>query len=410
MATIRISSLPEIKVDRITDDDYYIVNDGDITTSKVSFRQIVLGIGERDIEFSGDIQFNGSVNLGDNVTGDFYNKDETYNKQEVDNIVSQLEDYDTFQDERIVPLIELTGETEKSIYFRDFPKGIIRTEATTRAALTDLELYCSDNRTLIGGSSDSINDLEGELSSLTFRVEQLEVTVGDVTSGLVKDVNELQLLTVDHEVRINQHELQIFNLRTDVDNHEVRITDLETLSTTNSDKVNALIIQSGMPTLSQDMGAFTGTGFVQDNQPTKKVLQEIVTEVDTKAPIDNPVFTTKITAPPLVANRVPVYYNDKTDFPGLTDFDYNLGEFAYSATQNAGYVSAAGRYERILSFNDDNPALYDRTFIFQLLGYPRAYITETDAAANGVSIGGTYVQSPTGQLSDGLIRTNMFSA
>lgn len=409
MATIRISSLPEIKVDRITDDDYYIVNDGDITTSKVSFRQIVLGIGERDIEFSGDIQFNGSVNLGDNVTGDFYNKDETYSKQEVNTIVSELEDYNTFQDERIVPLIELTGETEKSNYFRDFPKGIIRTEATTRAALTDLELYSSDNRTLIEGSSDNINDLEGELSSLTFRVEQLEVTVGDATSGLVKDVTELQLVVVDHGVILNQHELKLADLRSEVNNHEIRITDLESLTTTNSDKVNALIIQSGMPTLSQDMGAFTGTGFVQDNQPTKKVLQEIVTEVDLKAPIDDPVFTTKITAPALAANRVPVYYSDTTDFPTLTDSDYNLGEFAYAANQNAGYVSAAAGYERILSFDELNPILYDRTFIFQLLGYPVAYVSETDAAANGVSIGGTYVQSPTGKLSDGLIRTNMFS-
>ena len=74
MATIRVSFLPEIKVDRITDDDYYIVNDGDITTSKVSFKQMVLGIAERDIEFTGDVTFTGDVVIDGGVDGDFYNK------------------------------------------------------------------------------------------------------------------------------------------------------------------------------------------------------------------------------------------------------------------------------------------------------------------------------------------------
>jgi len=404
MATIRISSLPEIKVDRITDDDYYIVNDGDITTSKVSFRQIVLGIGERDIEFSGDVEFSGTVNLGGDVTGDFYNKNETYSKIEVDAIVAELEDYNTFQDERIVPLIELSGEDEKSSYYRDFQKGIIRPQATTRAALTDLEIYVADNRTLIEGLTDNSNDLQGELSSLEFRVETLELKVTDLRT----DVNLLQSTVTDHGTELNQHEIDIELLKSKTNDHELRIVNLETLSSDNSDKVNALIRLSGVPSLSNDLGTFTGST-ISDNARVKNALQDLETELELKAPIDNPVFTTKITAPSAVANKVPVYYNAKASLPVQGSTSYAEGEFAYAENEKAGYVSTSLGWLQILAFDDADPLSFDRTQLFRALGYTAAYSTEVDAAANGIDIGDTYVYSATNSLADGIIKTNMFT-
>ena len=83
-ASIKISRLPEILVNRVTPNDYFIVNDGDIATSKISFGTLVSAISSQNIAFDGNVVF-----LGD-VTGDFYNKNETYTNVEVDEIIANL--------------------------------------------------------------------------------------------------------------------------------------------------------------------------------------------------------------------------------------------------------------------------------------------------------------------------------
>ena len=48
--------------------------------------------------------------------------------------------------------------------------------------------------------------------------------------------------------------------------------------------------------------------------------------------------------------------------------------------------------------------------MFKMLGYDAAYSSESDAAANGIGIGETYVYSATNSLADGIIRANFATA
>ncbi len=406
MATIRVSSLPEIKVDRITDDDYYIVNDGDITTSKVSFKQMVLGIAQKDIEFTGDVTFTGDVIMDGGVDGDFYNKNETYSRVEIDGFVSTLENYDEMQDDKLLPLIKLSGELEGSEFYRDFPGTVISDQATTRSALTDLEGYVIDNRTLIESSDSQISDLSDELAALDVRVEDLELIVnGDATTdGLVFKLEQLTIRVTDNEIdivalkdRVTINEGDITQLQTDLLDLNVEVTD-------HDEKVDSLIALSGLPEKTDDLGTFTGN-VITDGTTVKSALQELETEVDLKAPIDNPVFTTKITAPSGAENSVPCFYIGKSNLPSSSGLSYVQGVFAFAKNEEAGYVSTGNGWERIISYDESAPNA-DRTAMFKMLGYDSAYISEQAAAAAGVDIGHTYVYSATASLSDGVIRAN----
>ena len=410
MATVRVSSLPEIKVDRITDDDYYIVNDGDITTSKVAFKQMVLGIAERDIEFQGDIVFTGDVQFEGGASGPFPNTGDVYTKGEVDALIYELEQYDVRQDEKLNPLIILSGELEGSTFHRDFPRGIIQTQSTVRSALTDLEAYADDNRTLIIGLQQDGNDTETEIAELETRLDALEVIVSgpakDGTAGLEFDVAQLKtdVNTIQNDIVDINNELVLHDGRITV--LEADVLALKTSTTDESEKVASLIALSGLPEKTDDLGTFTGT-IISDDTTVKSALQELETEVDLKAPIDNPVFTTKITAPK-AANKVPAYYGGKSNFPSFGTLQYQEGLFAYGNNENAGYVSTATGWERVISY--DEAGTPDRTFIFNMLGYTRAFSSEADAAANGVAIGTVYVYSATNSLANGELRTNMFTA
>lgn len=407
MATVRVSSLPEIKVDRITDDDYYIVNDGDITTSKVAFKQMVLGIAERDIEFQGDIIFTGDVQFEGGATGPFPNNGDVYTKGEVDTLLYELEQYDIRQDEKLNPLIALSGELEGSTFHRDFPKGIIQTESTVRSALTDLEAYADDSRTLIEALEVSSGNLDNDLTALEIRVTDIETVLhGTSNNGLVNDVTLLTARVQKNEADIAALEPRVTTNEGDITQLKLDVLDLNTITTDNEEKVDALIALSGLPSKSQNLGTFIGNT-ISDDSTVKVALQDLETEVELKAPIDDPTFTTKITAPK-AANKVPAYYTGKSTFPTLGTAVYSEGLFAYGNNENAGYVSTATGWERIISYDEGGTP--DRTFIFNMLGYTRAFSTEVDAAANGVAIGTVYVYSATNSLADGEFRTNMFTS
>ena len=153
-ASIKISRLPEILVNRVTPNDYFIINDGDIVTSKISFKTLVSAISSQNIAFDGNVVF-----LGD-VTGDFYNKDEVYTNTEVDAIINNLTQNIGQTDERVAALVELSGRPPLSSHLGVFTGGIIPDSATVRLALEALEEWAAETRNLIGSGSDTdaIND------------------------------------------------------------------------------------------------------------------------------------------------------------------------------------------------------------------------------------------------------------
>ncbi len=146
MTTVRISDLPELRVDRLTIDDYIIVNDGDAVTSKISMEQFVFGIASYDITFTGNISFAGDVSFTGDVDSNFYQKNEVYNKNQVDILIAELEQYDRYQDERIFALVDLSGIPENTTTYPTFTYSIVPDDSTTFSALQSLEKAIHDDR------------------------------------------------------------------------------------------------------------------------------------------------------------------------------------------------------------------------------------------------------------------------
>ena len=178
MTTVRISDLPEIRVDRLTNDDYLIVNDGDAITSKISMEQFVFGVAQSDIVFSGEITFSGDVTFNGNIDGNFYDKSQVYTKNEVDVLIAELNQYDRYQDERIFALVELSGIPENTTTYPNFTYSIVPNDSTTFSALQSLEKAISTDRNemllvdariralelLVASHSNEIADLKNNLS------------------------------------------------------------------------------------------------------------------------------------------------------------------------------------------------------------------------------------------------------
>ncbi len=150
MTTIRISRLPEIRNDRMSKDDYIIVNDGDLITSKISFKEFCIGVGAQDLKYTGDILYTGDVVFEGAVTGDFYNKDQTYSKTEINQLISNLEDYNVIQDARVSALVNLSGMPELSQDLGTFPllgncpnggEAVLLDNLTVKAAFVEIRDY-----------------------------------------------------------------------------------------------------------------------------------------------------------------------------------------------------------------------------------------------------------------------------
>ncbi len=175
MTTIRISRLPEIKNDRVSADDYLIINDGDIVTSKVTFEEFVFAIGAQDIEFTGDVLYTGDVVFEGDVTGDFYNKDQSYSKAEIDQIVKNLNDYNIIQDARITAIETLIGRPSMSTDLGIFPGNIIPDNCTIIEAFESIEAYLIALEARVNANEVAIVNLQIDVLELQQNVEQIFV-------------------------------------------------------------------------------------------------------------------------------------------------------------------------------------------------------------------------------------------
>lgn len=173
MTTIRISRLPEIKNDRVSADDYLIINDGDIVTSKVTFEEFVFAIGAQDIEFTGDMLYTGDVVFEGAVTGDFYNKDQTYSKAEIDQIVKNLNDYNIIQDARITAIETLIGRPSMSTDLGIFPGNVIPDNCTIVEAFESIEQYL-----MVLDGRITVNELD--ILQLKIDVDKLQEDVENI--------------------------------------------------------------------------------------------------------------------------------------------------------------------------------------------------------------------------------------
>ncbi len=398
MTTIRISRLPEIKNDRVSADDYLIINDGDIVTSKVTFEEFVFAIGAQDIEFTGDVLYTGDVVFEGAVTGDFYNKDQTYSKVEIDQIVKNLNDYNIVQDARITAIETLIGRPSLSTHLGVFPGSIIPDNCTIIEAFDSIEEYCLANRALIDENILNIQDLQ-------FRVEILEDKVADILvelNGLGGTPNPNPdpdnpdgiLQTLEWLIgQVNNHEIRILAIEAllgDCDisalaggtvtcalvDHETRVDDLETKNEINDAENANLITLSGVgkaggnvngaPIVSDNLESFsylvvphsawneTLGAQALDLKNNKEAFQLQLDAIRTRAPIEGPVFTEQvgtgqkygITGPVASPSMIPMFHNsyselDRYKIAGVDTKDGCEGSFAYTRT-NSGYTPGVG--------------------------------------------------------------------
>ena len=460
MTTIRISRLPEIQNDRVSSDDFLIINDGDIVTSKVRFEEFVYAIGAQDIEFTGDISYTGDVVFEGDVTGDFYNKDEVYTKAEIDQLITNLSDYNVVQDARITAIETLIGRPSLSTDLGIFPGNVIPDNATIVDALDAIEHYIMDNRL-------QIEQHEIEIIALKNRVDALEIAVDNINtiingngsgggggtnppdSGITDQINWLIQQVENHEIRIEaleiliqEHEVKIEDLRDDVDDliKKGKINDAENAN---------LITLSGV---GKNGGTVEGAAIVSDNlenftypvvphavfneilaspaldgKNVKQAFQIQLEGIRTRAPIQAPVFTELstgqkygITGPRVAPSMIPMYHSDITSLRGYKHAQDDTqasceGAFAYTRS-NTGYT---GGTDSNSNATQGRAWFRNQTDWIELLatGNPGAIwealglkVAQNDAAATalGVKSGYVYIQKQNANDpdEDGLLKVN----
>jgi hypothetical protein len=456
MTTIRISRLPEIKNDRVSADDYLIINDGDIVTSKVTFKEFVYAIGAQDIEFTGDMVYSGDVVFEGDVTGDFYNKDQTYTKAEIDQIVRNLNDYNILQDARISALVDLTGRPPLSKDLGIFPGNVIPDNATiveafesVESMLMDHELRISQNEVDIIEIRQDIVDINAHLGSIDIIIDGINGPTPPDTptppdSGIINQLNWLIAKVEDHEARIVALELVVGS--TDISaigdgtltgiiaDHDVRIIDLEKRSDINDAENAALITLSGVgtgspavhgtPIVSNNLETFTYpvvphtvyneavASPAMDGKTVKAALQLQLDAVRTRAPIQSPVFTEQtlsgqkygITGPRVAPSMIPMYHPDVTNLRAYKHAQDDTtasceGAFAYTRN-NTGYTGGGGSNS---AATQGRAWFRNQTDWVELLAAKNrgsvwealglvVAANDADATANGVLSGFIYVQ------------------
>jgi hypothetical protein len=78
MASIKISALGELELDRLSDADVFIINDQDATTQKITFKTVKEGLERDNRAYKGKVEFHNEVKfLGPLAGRDVYTKTET---------------------------------------------------------------------------------------------------------------------------------------------------------------------------------------------------------------------------------------------------------------------------------------------------------------------------------------------
>jgi len=116
MASIKISSLPVLEADRLTDDDQFIVNDANAATTRLSYGAMVGKIASTNLNFTGAVEFSGTLT----ITGDL-NASNVYTKEQTDAAIEDalvpLKADIEFNAGNIADLVTLTGQPRATTFF-----------------------------------------------------------------------------------------------------------------------------------------------------------------------------------------------------------------------------------------------------------------------------------------------------
>jgi len=178
MASIKISNLPDLTPDRVTNNDYFIVNDENQTTTKLRFADLVTAISDENITFTGVVRFTGGVNV--DVIDD--TSSNVYTKNSVNVLISE-------------------SEARSEALINENKSDITRLVSLTKAPSTG-GIYL--NGTFSGAAAaatnlvDAVNAVANQSTASKTELDAVEAVVNTNATN----IGQLQAITSDHGNRI----------------------------------------------------------------------------------------------------------------------------------------------------------------------------------------------------------------
>ena len=149
MASVKISALKPLELDRLSDKDVFIVNDQDTTTLKIDFETLKKGLGRDNRAYYGDVEFHGEVSFLGPLDGrTVYTKDET-NAKIAEALVQPELDIDALEAQQVKTIYQIG--TSAATYITNELSGSLLSAGgkTIKDALNALGLGHDANVTLI---------------------------------------------------------------------------------------------------------------------------------------------------------------------------------------------------------------------------------------------------------------------
>ena len=185
MASIKISALGELELDRLTDADVFIVNDQDATTQKITFETLKNGLDRDARYFTGPVEFGNTVTFNGPLAGrNVYTKDETLNE-----ITLALQPVKDDVDALEVQQVKITDNlgTTAATYTTDELDGAVLSAGpkTVKSALSALGL-AHDAHTVLIDAVEALVDANASAIAVNAatndtqdeRLDDLEAAVG----------------------------------------------------------------------------------------------------------------------------------------------------------------------------------------------------------------------------------------
>lgn len=204
MASIKISALGELELDRLSDADVFIVNDQDATTQKITFETLKLGLDRDSHAFRGRVEFHDEVAFLGPVSGrDVYTKTETL--EEIDSALQPVKDDVAALEEQQGKIIDNIG-TDASTYITGELQGSMLGAGpkTIKQALSSLGLAHDAHTVLINQVQGKVDDNAAAIAAEAAinvtqdgRLDVLEAAVGlpgngiDDNTSLIEDNKDL---------------------------------------------------------------------------------------------------------------------------------------------------------------------------------------------------------------------------
>ena len=227
MASIKISNLPAVTPGTLTDDDQFVLNDANQTTSRLSYGNLKTRFLGENHTFTGSVNFEGdvSVNVNSTNTNVLTVEVATILIEESEARSAVLIQANANDITRLVSLTKapavggiypdgtFTGAASDATNLVDAINDVAGDQVTNDSRVTVLEGITSTNTAGIAANTTSISNLDGRVTAaettiidLDTRVTAVETelsslsgVVGDDTSGLVADIEALDTRVTDLE-------------------------------------------------------------------------------------------------------------------------------------------------------------------------------------------------------------------